>query len=102
MIDRMLIHTCEIRPYLRQGAGGPLYGAPEIRHCRMEPGTNAKIVYKNPSGAITETAASLLMFCTGEPIAVNSAVIWNGREMRVIKCQVMYGMGMHHLEVYLE
>lgn len=102
MIEPLLIHQATITPYIRQGSSGPLYGDPEVRHCRMEPGIQNKVVYKNPSGSIQETVAGMLMFCLGDPIPVQSRVVWEGREMRVIRCQEMMGMGRHHLEVDLE
>ncbi|MBQ8094108.1 MAG: hypothetical protein IJ242_11110 [Clostridia bacterium] len=73
-----------------------------MRRCRMEPAVNTKIVYRNPSGVIVETVASLLMFCSGQPLPVHSIVSWENREMRVIRCSEMYGRQLHHLEVYLE
>ena len=102
LISPFLMDTCEITSFLRRGSGGPLYGEPETRNCRMEPAPNTKIVYKNPSGSIVETAASQLMFCEGTPVPVHSIVTWQGKRMRVIRCSEMAGFGPHHLEVYLE
>ena len=102
MMDALLIHRATLYPYLRQGSGGPLYGAPEERQCRMEPGFRDKVVYKDASGIIHETVSGMLMFCRGDPIPVLSRVIWEGLEMRVVRCREMMGMGRHHLEVDLE
>ena len=101
-MESLLVHLATIIPYLRQGSGGPLYGEPETRKCRMEPGTGHKVVYKKPGGVIQETVANMLMFCLGDPIPVYSRVVWEGQEMLVIRCQQMLGPGLHHLEVALE
>ena len=100
-ITRFLTDTCEIRPYERLGSGGPLYGAPEIRACRVEPAPKAKTVYKDPSGVLVETVAHLTLFCEGKPIPMQSLVTVHGQEMRVISCQEMNGFECH-LEVPLE
>ena len=102
MMEFLLVQQATIVPYLRQGSSGPLYGEPEVRKCRMEPGPGHKVVYKKPGGVIQETVANVLMFCLGDPIPVYSKVIWDGLEMMVVRCQQMMGMGLHHLEVDLE
>ena len=45
-MESLLVHLATIIPYLRQGSGGPLYGEPETRKCRMEPGTGHKVVWE--------------------------------------------------------
>lgn len=102
LMTRFLTEEMSVKPYVRFGAGKTIYGEPEVRRCRVEPADNVKIVYKNPSGTITETVASALIFCEGSPIPINSIVNFHGRETRVIDCKEMYGFGLHHLEVSVE
>lgn len=102
LIYAFLTQSATVEPYLRFGGGKMIYGPPETRPCRAEAAPNTKIVYKNPSGSIVETVASLLLFTIGEEIPVNSRVTVEGREMRVVKCEGMRGFGPSHLEVYLE
>ena len=102
LIDALCTQRAVIRPYLRYAGGKTVYGEPETRACRLEPGPKTKVVYKNTDGSIVETVASALMFCPNPPIPIGSEVTCSGRTMRVIQCDQMRGFAPNHLEVLLE
>lgn len=101
LIEAFFKQTATIRPYLREGGGGPLYGEEETRACRMERGRHIQTVYKYVDGQVDEVLANAKMFCIGDLIPEKSLVIYDGQEMTVIQCKVATGFKDHHLEVYL-
>lgn len=95
-----------ITPFIREGSGGPIYGQPEVRKCRMERGKHLGRADTPTSGGsagtVDQTIANARMFCTGAPIPERSLVSCDGQDFIVINCDVMTGFADNHLEVYLE
>ena len=102
LIDFFLRQTATITPFVREGAGAPIYGPPETRRCRMERGKNIEYTYKNPAGTIEQIVAKAKMFCTGAPIPDKSLVECDGQKYMVIGCEVLNTFADHHLEVILQ
>lgn len=102
LISYLLCQTATITPFIREGAGEPIYGDPETRPCRMERGLHLQHTYKNPSGSLDQSPANAKMFCEGEKIPERSLVTCDGQTFVVINCEVKNGFADNHLEVYLE
>ena len=104
LISFLLCQTATITPFLREGAGEPIYGEPETRPCRMERGKhlNAQNSFIHPSGTYDQVTANAKMFCEGEAIPERSLVTCDGQTFVVINCEVKNGFADNHLEVYLE
>ena len=101
LIEAFFTQTATIKPFIRQGAGKPIYGPVETRSCRIQMGANMMTTYKNPSGQIDQIEARAKMFCTGDAIPVDSIVTYDGTDYVVTQCSIMRGFGVSHLEVYL-
>ena len=102
MIDFFLRQTATITPFVREGAGAPIYGPPETRRCRMERGKHIQYVHKYADGPLEQILASARMFCTGEAIPDKSLVECDGQKFVVVGCDVLNAFADHHLEVILQ
>lgn len=99
MIDFLLTQSVEILPFVRQGAGVPIFGEREKRKCRVQFNKAGKPVYKGFDGLIEEQPLGGKLFCTGSFIPVNSKVIFGEYEYTVTGCSIKFGFSAHHLEV---
>ncbi len=102
LIEMFFTKTVTIRPYVRMGAGEPVYGEPETRRCRLERGKQLRSVMLNPSGVIDQAPAGARMYCVGEPIPTGSIVEDGDRDYVVTQCLVLNGFMDDHLEVTLQ
>ena len=102
LIELFFTQTVTIRPFIRQGAGEPIYGAPETRKCRLESKSKLKPTYKNPRGVIDQIPKDTRMYCVGSIIPDGSIVTYRGIEFVVTDCRVLNGFVDDHLEVILQ
>ena len=101
LIDAFFTQSVQIKPFVCQGAGEPIYGAVETRSCRMEMGAHLTTVHKTEQGQIDQVEARALMFCNGPKIPTDSIVTYDGEDYKVVRCEEMVGFGFSHCEVYL-
>lgn len=99
MIDFLLTQEVLVLPFVRQGAGVPVYGDPIPRKCRIQFNKAGKPVLKNFDGYVEEQPLGGKLFCTGDYIPVNSKLIFADHEYIVTSCSIKFGFTDHHLEV---
>lgn len=102
LIELFFTQTVTIQPFIRQGAGVPIYGETETRKCRLERGRKARSSGFGASGVVDDEPAGARMYCVGSPIPVGSIVGYGGRDYVVTQCLVMNGFMDDHLEVTLQ
>lgn len=102
LIDLFFTQSVTIRPFIRMGAGEPLYGEPETRRCRLERGKSLRNGGFGAAGIVNTQPAGARMYCTGSPIPNGSLVEYEDRDYVVVSCKIMNGFADHHLEVTLE
>lgn len=100
LIDAFLRQTVTVRPYVREGSGGPIYGPEEHRKCRIEPCLTLTR-QSGVSGTLDDDPARATMFCTGREIPRRSIVIHEGEEYTVTRCDILRTFTEDHLEVTL-
>ena len=97
----LLTRTCRIRPYLREGMGGPVYGEWEERICRVEEAPAWHAVRIQCGGIIEEIPVKARLFLNGTVIPTLSEVEIAGRRMRALTVAPIWGFGLSHVEVEL-
>lgn len=102
LIELFFTQTVTITPFIRQGAGEPIYGDPETRKCRLERGRSYKSTRAGQDGVINTEPSGARMYCTGTPIPNGSIVRYGDRDYTVVSCQILNGFSDDHLEVTLE
>ena len=93
--------TCQIFPYLREGAGEPLYGDPEPRRCRLDEGIRLRADLTGLSGTVLEAPGGARLFLEGDPVPVKSRVVVRGRDFAVTACHLCEAFSGHHVELEL-
>jgi len=104
-IELSFRQTATIRPFIRHGNGGAVYGPNEERRCRLQRGNHLqdlRSLKDTNYGSGDVSGANALMFTTGDAIPEKSVVTVNGEEYIVLGCTVMTAMRDHHLEVILQ
>lgn len=102
LIERFFTQVVTIRPFLRDGAGCPIYGDPEERKCRLEYGFRNVNAGYGADGVVSEVTSGCRMFCCGKPIPMRSIVSYKDRDYVVTGCTIQRAFSFSHLEVTLE
>ena len=100
LIEAFLRQTVTIRPYVREGSGGPIYGPEERRKCRIEPCLTLTRQY-HVDGTMDDDPARATLFCTGREIPRRSIAVIDGEEYTVTRCDILRTFTEDHLEVTL-
>ena len=102
LLRGFLNQTCTVFPYLRDGAGEPVYGEPEVRPCRLDAGTELRSDLMGQSGTLLEAPAEARLFLEGPGVPVKSRVTLGGRDYVVLACLEYRAFGRHHVELVLK
>lgn len=102
LIEIFFTQSVTIRPFVREGAGEPIYGEPETRKCRLERGGTLKATPRNQNGVINTVPSGARMYCVGSPIPEGSIVESADRDYIVTNCRILNGFTDDHLEVTLQ
>lgn len=101
IIDFLLNQNCIVQPCIGSRDGTEVYGADQIRSCRLQ--NNRQLQTVGSVHGTADTAPSrTVMYCRGMDIPVRSLVICDGNTYVVSACRKLQGLGQEHLEVMLE
>lgn len=94
--DFTFLHSCTVRPWLRQGVEGPVYGDATAYRCRVELGERKA----RPHGAAQEVvAAGTIFFPSGARFPPESQITFDGRTFSALSVEPIYGFFETHVEV---
>ncbi|MBQ8159690.1 MAG: hypothetical protein IJ083_02970 [Clostridia bacterium] len=99
-----MTEVCTVRPYLRQGSGGAVYGEERTYPCRLEKAEHLIYPRLGVQGAQQAAPSRARLFVRAEPqdFRAKSRVMVDGEEYFVQDTEAMRGFGLHHLEVILQ
>lgn len=104
-IEAFFCQKVTVIPYIRYGAGEPVYGEPYDMMCRIQIKKAIASTSSGMSGVTEEVIKSGLMFCVGHPkgtpIPVKSIVRYFDDEFVVKSCEPCHTFTFSHFEVTL-